>query len=76
MDGSLIATLAATYGAGVIPAAIVAWLLRSHIAECSDRRRHIHESIDTLRHQLTEKIDELSPDVHWIRGRLEGMRHE
>ena len=76
MDGSLIAQLASIYGAGIVPAAIIGWALMRHVNECSGRRRHIHESIDALRHELTEKIDELSPDVHWIRGRLEGMRNE
>ena len=74
MDGSLIAQLAATYGAGIVPACIVAWLLRSHIAECSERRRHIYEEIAELRAELTAKFEELAADVHWIRGRLEGER--
>lgn len=71
MDGSLIATLAATYGVGVIPACMVAWLLLGHVRECSDRRRQIYEEVAKLRAELTEKLEEVQADTNWIKGRLE-----
>ena len=67
MDGSLIAHLAATYGAGVVPAAVVGWVLMGHVRECSARRRHIHEEIDRLRHEVAQ----VAENVAWIRGKLE-----
>lgn len=71
VDGSLVAVLSATYGVGVIPAAIVAWMLTGHVRECSERRRQIYEEIAKLRVEFTEKYERLAADVHWIRGRLE-----
>lgn len=71
MDGSLIAHLAGTYGAAIVPTGIVAWLLLAHVRECSDRRRHIYEEIAKLRVEFTAKFEELSANVNWIRGRME-----
>ena len=71
MDGSLISQLVAIYGAGVVPTGIVAWLLITHVRDCSERRQRIYEAIDELRKELTAKVDAATADLHWIRGKLE-----
>lgn len=67
MDGSLVAHLAATYGAGVVPAAVIGWILIGHVRECSNRRQRIYESIEALRHEVAD----LATKVSWIKGKLE-----
>lgn len=64
MDGSIVAHLAATYGAGVVPALLVGWALLGHVRECAERRRRLHADVDQLRADVHADIERLRGDVH------------